>query len=370
MTGRERILAAMDGTGSDRPAVAPFVHISTVKAWKKDPDADVLTGTAEFCRHFGFDLIHRNFNVRHNDFQPGDGWTVTVRKETRGNETWITREIVTPGGVLRDVESLTRLTPYTTVAAKVECPIRDEADLELFQRYVPEPAIADLSGLRRAKEIVGRDGITAPWVWGVFNYMAQLRSLEALLTDPYLNPEFYHRLAGFALTRLKKALAPLLGGAGPDFVSYTGNLAGGSMAGPDYFRQYVLPYERELIQFLQAGGVRVIYHNCGDGANMIGCYNALKPDCYESMTEPPFADNSLDACLREFRPDIALMGNVDQIQFLKEATLAQVREKALEILKKTAGRRFILATSDLLEEGTPEENLLAMSAAARELGGR
>ena len=77
MTGRERILAAMDGTGSDRPAVAPFVHISTVKAWKKDPDADVLTGTAEFCRHFGFDLIHRNFNVRHNDFQPGDGWTVT-----------------------------------------------------------------------------------------------------------------------------------------------------------------------------------------------------------------------------------------------------------------------------------------------------
>ena len=32
MTGRERILAAMDGTGSDRPAVAPFVHSSTVKA--------------------------------------------------------------------------------------------------------------------------------------------------------------------------------------------------------------------------------------------------------------------------------------------------------------------------------------------------
>ena len=370
MTGRERILAAMEGRETDRPAVAPFVHSSTVKAWKQDPDAEVLAGTAEFCRHFGFDLIHRNFNVRHDDFRPGENWAVSVREESRGKERRITREIATPGGLLRDVVSLTRLTPCMTVSAQMECLIKEEADLELAARYLPEPVTGDLSGLRRAREIVGREGITAPWVWGVFNYMAQLRSLEDLLADPYEDPAFYHRLAGFALDRLKKALTPLLGGAGPDFVSYTGNLAGGSMAGPDYFRRYVLPYERELIRFLQAGGVRVIYHNCGDGANMIGCYNALGPDCYESMTEPPFGDNSLDACLREFRPDIALMGNMDQIQFLKQATPEQVKKKALEILEKTAGRRFILATSDLLEEGTPEENLLAMSAAAREFGGR
>ena len=91
MTGRERILAAREGRGTDRPAGAPLVHGSTVKAWKQDPDAEVLAGTAAFCRHFGFDLIHRNFNVRHDDFRPGENWAVSVREETRGNETWITR---------------------------------------------------------------------------------------------------------------------------------------------------------------------------------------------------------------------------------------------------------------------------------------
>lgn len=198
--------------------------------------------------------------------------------------------------------------------------------------------------------------------------MARLRSLEDLVADPYVEPELYEELAKFALDRLKYALTPAAE-QGVDFVSYTGNLANGTMVGPNYFENNVLSYEKALIQHLQSNGVKVLYHNCGDGANMIDCYNKLMPDCYESMTEPPFADNSLDECLAQFDKKIALMGNMDQISFLRQASPEAVYRKASEILQKSSKRgRFILGTSDLLEENTPEKNLLALVQAVKDAG--
>lgn len=365
MTSRERILAAVAGEQTDRVPVAPFVHTSTVQAWRQDSKADVLAGTVDFCRHFGFDLIHRNFNVRHDDFVSRPNWDVSQRAQRSGNETRMIREITTPAGVLREVESLTQLTPYQTVSAQVECLIKTEEDFEIFRRYAPPPSSPDFSELHRVQSLVGQDGVTAPWLWGVFNYMAKLYSLEDLITAPYMEPDFYAAFAGYVLNRLKKAAEPLLEQK-IDFVSYTGNLANGTMTGPAYFAEHVLPYEKELVGFLQSGGIKVIYHNCGDGASMIDCYNQLMPDCYESMTEPPFGDNSLEDCLLRFDSRIALMGNIDQITFLRQASPKEVEARAVGILQKAAGReRFILGTSDLLEEGTPEENLFALANAPR-----
>lgn len=366
MTGRERILATVAGEKVDRIPVAPFVYSNVVREWKQDPATDVVSGTAEFYRHFGMDIIHRNFNIRHNDLVSAPNWRVSQSSRTEGSEIRVTREIETPAGVLREVESLTALSPYMTVSAQIECFIKDAEDFEIFRKYAPEPVPADFGDLRRAKAAVGEDGVTAPWISGVFNYMARLRSLEELITDPYMEPDFYEMLAEFSLERLKKAMEPVAG-EGVDFVSLAGNLANGTMAGPRYYEEYVLPYESRLIRRLQRDGIKVIYHNCGDAANMIACYNRLMPDCYESMTEPPYADNSLEKCLEAFDKRIALMGNVDQIRFLRQASPEEVYAHARHILEMAGKRgRFILGTSDLLEENTPAENLFALVRAARD----
>ena len=362
MTSRERLIAAMTGRPADRIAVAPFVYSSTVRSWKTDIDADVIEGTIEFCNHYGFDNILRNFNIRHNDLAVStEYWQIRQHDEKEGNVTTTTTRIKTPEGDLQQQVAVTQVTPFLSVSAHREYFIKEIKDFRLFQRYQPAPAAPDLTPLKTAKELIAESGILAPWCWGIFNYLSELRSLDNLLTDPYLEPEFYEELADYALDRLKAALKPVLE-EGLDMVSYTGNVAGGSLVGPAYFIQFVLPYEQQLIDYIQKHCLGVIYHNCGDGSNMIGCYNRLMPACYESMTEPPYADNSLVKCAGEFSKDITLMGNIDQINFLKTADAAVVTAKAKEVLNIMRKHpRFILGTSDFLEENTPEENLFALA---------
>lgn len=364
MTSRERLTAVLKGETADRTPVAPYVYDNTVKEWKQDLHADIISGTLEFCENYGFDCILRNFGIRHDDLAGSDeSWNVDKSETNDGRIKTIQTEIKTPEGTLSQTVRYTQITKYLNVSAYTEHFIKCPEDFALLKRYQPKPVPPDLRELRRAKALIGNRGVIAPWTWGVFNYMSNMRSLNDLLTDPYLEPDFYHDLAQYAQERLMTALEPVLS-EGVDLLSYTGNVAGGTMVGPKYFMDYVYCYEKPLIDYIQNRCIGIIYHNCGDADSMINCYNALSPVCYESMTEPPFADNSLEKCLNGFDKNITLMGNIDQIDFLKKANAEAVYERAGKIVDLAASRgHFILGTSDFLEEGTPSENLYALARA-------
>lgn len=168
-----------------------------------------------------------------------------------------------------------------------------------------------------------------------------------------------------ALCSSQRALCKGHCGFNTEVISYAGNIASASMVGPRYFDQYVYPYEKQLFDFIQARCLGAIYHNCGDGRALIPLYNGLRPRCYESMTEPPYADNDPADFAARCDSSIALTGNIDQIDFLKRATPAEVMARAHALLDIMQGRPFILATSDFLESA-PEANLFALSRAAQE----
>ena len=68
-------------------------------------------------------------------------------------------------------------------------------------------------------------------------------------------------------------------------------------------------------------------------------------------------------------PRICLLGNLDQVDFLKTATPAEVDARTRETLRLgKPGGRYIFSTSDYLEIGTPRENVVAMIEAARDEG--
>lgn len=68
-------------------------------------------------------------------------------------------------------------------------------------------------------------------------------------------------------------------------------------------------------------------------------------------------------------PDIALSGNIDQIDFLKNAKPDDVRKRVRNVLETVKQRgNFILATTDYFFEQTPHENIFALSQAGREFG--
>ena len=260
------------------------------------------------------------------------------------------------------------LSPYHRVKAVVESFIKDEEDFAQFRRYQPPLPRLSFVELEKARKLVGDKGIVAPWTSGLFNYAADLRGLDRLLEDMLVQPDFYAGLMEFCLAQLTDFHAQLTD-AGVDVLSYPGNMANGSMVGPELFRRHVFPWEQRLVDFIQARGVPVLYHNCGDARAMIEVYNELGIRAFETLTEPPYGDMDLRDALARFDRRITLVGNIDQITFLRTARPEEVRRRAREILEMTRARgRFILGTSDFLEEGTPRENLLALADAVRDSG--
>jgi uroporphyrinogen-III decarboxylase len=171
---------------------------------------------------------------------------------------------------------------------------------------------------------------------------------------------FLERVAGF----MKQAIR-----AGADFISMSGNMASGSMAGPRMFAEYVMPYEKRVIGEIHREGAKVIYHNCGDARALLPLYAQMNIDMYESLTAAPYGDTVLEEALRDVPMPTALSGGIDQIDFLKTATPEAVRARVRQVMEAVKPRgRFVLAASDYICEGTPEENLYALAEAGLAFG--
>lgn len=383
MTPRELLTAALSGEKTPRVPTAPFVFNNVVsEALGAEPD-DPIAACIAYYKRFGFDILLRNYIVGgYLDETRNDSANWRVQTQTL-NETGAGRDeittITTPQRVLTQKKSYRTVSPHETVEAVTEYYIKDEEDFAQFVQYQPPVPGAstgsadvppyDCSQITRARALIADDGLTGPWVHGAFNMLGSHRELSALLMDPHINPGFYAEMMEYFLARLLPFLTACVK-AGADFISLSGNMASGSMAGPRMFQQYIMPYEQRVIDHIHALGAKVIYHNCGDAKHLLPLYAEMHLDMYESLAAPPYGDTDLAEALSLIPPPTALSGGVDQISFLKTATPAEVTARVKEVLALAKPRgAFVLAASDYFSEGTPEANIRALAEAGRAYGG-
>jgi len=371
LTGRELMLRTLHQQSVYCIPVSPFIHVNYVKEFFGTHDVDYVARTPEVYRHFGFHIMHRNCTPAYPAYGPaGPGWEPDIRKATDGRDETVTTVIHTPGGDLRLVEALRWTYEYDAEASAVEYPIKTEADLDLMMAYLPLTGPADVGDIPRARAAVGEDGITAPWIQGAFNLAAYYyRKVDDLLMDALQNPAFYHRVMTWALQRYMGFLEQVIA-AGPDVLSMGGNIANGKMVGPAFFREHIWPYEKRLIEFIQARGVAVLYHNCGYARRLLPLYPSLGMRAYESLTPRPYGDTSLAEAVAIFGQGTTLLGNLDQLDLLRKGTAEEIEAAAREVLDTVRGRcHFILATTDYFNENTPHDNIHALADAGRRYGG-
>ena len=370
MTGRERLVRVIHQQPVDRIPVSPFIHVNYVKEFFGTHDVDWTARTPEVYRHFGFDVMHRNCTPKFDPYgPPGPGWEVDTAVEKDGRDETRTTIIHTPKGDLRAVEALRWTYEYDAEESPIEYLVKTEHDLELMMEYQPPPGPANASDIRRAVAAVGEDGIAGPWIFGAFAGVAYLyRKLDDLLMDPLLRPEFYDRLITYCLERYTKFVAQVLD-ARPDFVSYGGNIANAKTVGPAFFRQYVFPYEKRFIDFIQGHSVPVLYHNCGYGRKLLPLYPALGMRAYESLTPPPYGNTVLAEAVEVFGLGTTLVGNLDQIDMLRHGTPGEIDAAVKQVIDTVRGRcHFILGTTDYFNENTPRQNIHALAEAGLRYG--
>lgn len=139
MTGRERLLRALNQQPVDRVPVSPFVHINYVREFFSDRDLDPRRPTIDVYQHFGFDLMHRNCTATYDHLTAVQTpeWQASVDTRTDGRDETITTIVTTPEGVIRQVQATRWTCEYDAEVGLEEFLIKSEREMEICKEYQP-----------------------------------------------------------------------------------------------------------------------------------------------------------------------------------------------------------------------------------------
>jgi MtaA/CmuA family methyltransferase len=234
----------------------------------------------------------------------------------------------------------------------------------LAKLALPDPATRDggrmhdrLKAIALFKQKVGADKLIEGWIEGPCAEAADLRGINALMTDFFDDPGFVRDLFEFVLElELRFARAQLAEGA--DIIGIGD--AAASLVGPQIYADCVWPYEKKMVDGIRALGGRTRLHICGntrrilEGMGKLGC-EIVDLDWMVPMQEGREKMGSAQV----------LLGNLDPVRALRDGTPESVYAAVGECHRQ-AGARFIVGAGCEVTRDTPPAHLHALVAYARE----
>jgi MtaA/CmuA family methyltransferase len=242
-------------------------------------------------------------------------------------------------------------------------PALDETDSLLSDKSrlarlaVPDPhagpRMSDrIRGVALLKQRAGGAKLVEGWVEGPCAMAADLRGINALMTDFYDDPAFVRALFEFSVEmELRFARAQIEAGA--DLIGIGD--AAASLVGPQICEEFVWPLERRLIERIRAAGARTRLHICGRTRRLFGGMGRLGADIIDLDWPAPLAD-----ARREIPLQVTLLGNLDPVSALRNGTPESIRA-ALEACRRDAGPRWIVGAGCEVVRDTPVAHLAALA---------
>ena len=135
--------------------------------------------------------------------------------------------------------------------------------------------------------------------------------------------------------------------------------AAASLIGPQFYEEFVWPYEKRLVDELHAMGTRVRLHICGNICSLLEPIGRLGCDIVDLDFMVP-----VEQARRAMGDQQILLGNIDPVRTLRNGTPESVTE-AIAQCHREAGPRYIVGAGCEVPRGTPPENLQALTQYAR-----
>lgn len=237
--------------------------------------------------------------------------------------------------------------------------LADKAALARLKAPAPESGerMADrLAAVALFKERAGDDRLVEGWVEGPCAEAADLRGLQVLMMDFYEDPGFVRDLFAFARD-LGIAFGRAQAAAGADWIGIGD--AAASLIGPELYREFVFPYEKQLVDALHAAGTRVRLHICGNITPLLEDIGKLGCDVVDLDWMVP-----VDAARSAMGPDQVLLGNIDPVRVVLNGAPEEIHA-GVRACHEAAGPRFIVGAGCEIPRDTPHANLRAMRDYAR-----
>jgi MtaA/CmuA family methyltransferase len=329
MNGRERVLAFLAGEPVDRLPLMPVVmmfcadQISVkygeyVRGFRVLAEAQIRT-----AERFDFDIVCNMSDPAREASDCG------ARVEFYEDQP---AAIIESDALLADKESLAGL-------------------------KIPDPLgggrmHSAVNALQLMKERVGNEKAVMGWVEGPCAEAADLRGINTLMLDFYDDPEFVRKLFDFTVEMaLRYARAQV--DAGADIVGIGD--AAASLIGPKFYDEFVWPYEKKLVDGIQAMGAVVRLHICGNTTSIVDGMGRLGCEIVDLDYFTP-----VDAARKAMGPDQILLGNIDPVRALRNADAESVTASIAECHRQ-AGDRYIVGAGCEVPRDTPLKNVRALT---------
>lgn len=157
--------------------------------------------------------------------------------------------------------------------------------------------------------------------------------------------------------------------AGADAILISSAFAGAGFISRRHYSEFVLPYERKVIQGVRNRFDIPIYtHTCGAIGDRLDLMEATGTGGIDTLDPPPLGTIELEDAKRQTEGRLFIKGNLDPVHVLLQGTPEQACEAAKRCIR-AAGYNggYILSSACSVAPHTPPENLLQLVRAAEEL---
>lgn len=208
-----------------------------------------------------------------------------------------------------------------------------------------------VNAVAELKKHVGNDLLVEGWIEGPIAEAADLRGINTVMLDFFDDPTFVKDLFEFVVDmELRFAKAQL--DAGADLIGIGD--AAASLIGPHFYKDFVWPYEKKLIDGIHAMGGRTRLHICGNTSfalkemGSLGC--AIVDLDYLS---------SVQAGRHQMGPNQILLGNLNPVTIVRDSNPDTITH-TIHQCHQEAGPRFIVGAGCEIPRDTPHDNLHAL----------
>jgi hypothetical protein len=191
-------------------------------------------------------------------------------------------------------------------------------------------------------------------------------ALMAILDDPVKAKACLERLTEGAIDLAKKQAA-----LGVDAVLISSAFAGAGLISRDHYKEFVLPYEKMIVQEVQKEfNIPVYTHTCGSIGDRLDLMMETGANGIDTLDPPPLGTVDLEEAKKQLQGKVFIKGNIDPVNTLLNGTKDIISKDVLwriEVGKPNGG--YILSSACSVAPYTPQENIELLSHLVEQYGG-
>jgi uroporphyrinogen decarboxylase len=188
-----------------------------------------------------------------------------------------------------------------------------------------------------------------------FSIASMVRGAQNWMLDLMMPGEEVVNLLEYC-TKISCQFIRLMTETGVDMVSNGDSPAGPEMISPEMFREFALPYEKELVEVAHSKGLPYVNHICGNTDLII-------EDMLKTGTDGLELDYKTDIhlILKHLGDSNLFIGNIDPSGILALGTKQAVRSKTMELLDVyKESPRLVVNAGCAIPAETPSENIMEL----------